>query len=83
MAQFFELNPRHITFDQLWPTSWFSKCIGGFSQAEEAIKLCHDADRTQPDAAILVKFGEQAEFEILDARTTSFSSFLELSNCAA
>jgi hypothetical protein len=83
MTQLLELDPRHIAFDQLWPTSWFSKSIRGFSQAEEAIKLCHDANCAQPDAAILVKFGEQAEFEVLDARTTSLTSFLELSNRAA
>ena len=82
MAQFFELNPRHVTFDQLWPTSWFSKCIGGFSKTEEAIKLGHDADGAQPDAPIFVKFGEQTEFKVLDARTTSLTSFFELSNCA-
>ncbi len=83
MAQLLELDPCHIAFDQLWPTSWFSKSIGRFSKTEEAIKLCHDTNRAQPDAAILVKFGKQAEFEVLDARTTSLTSFFELSNCAA
>ena len=83
MAQLLELDPRHIAFNQLWPTSWFSESIGGFSQAEKAIKLCHNANCAQPDTAVLVKFGEQAVFEVLDARTTSFTRLLELSNRAA
>ena len=82
MAQLLELDPCRIAFDQLWPTSWFSKSIGGLSKTEEAIKLGHDTNGAQPDAAILVKFGEQAEFEVLDARTTSLASFFELSNRA-
>ena len=44
MAQLLELDPCHIAFDQLWPTSWFSKGIGGFSKTEEAIELCHDTN---------------------------------------
>jgi hypothetical protein len=82
MAQFFELDPCHIAFDQLWPTSWFPKCIGGFSKTEEAIKFGHDTDGAQPDAAVFVKFGEQTEFKVLDARTTSLTGFFELSNRA-
>lgn len=46
MAQLLEIDPCHIAFDQLWPTSWFSKGIGGFSKTEQAIELCHDTNGT-------------------------------------
>ncbi len=82
MAQIFELNPCLIALDKLRPTSWFPKSIGGLGKAEKAIKLCRDSNCAQPDAAISVKFGEQAKFEVLDARTTSLTSFFELSNRA-
>jgi hypothetical protein len=82
MTEFLEVNPRYITFDQLRTASWFSKTIGGLGKTEKAIKLCHDADCAQPDAAVLVELGKQTKFEVFNADTAPLTGFFELSNRA-
>jgi hypothetical protein len=82
MTQFVEVNPRYIAFDQLRTASWFSKTIGGFGKTEKAIKLCHDANCAQPEAAVLVEFGKQTKLEIFNASTAPLTSFFKLSDSA-
>ena len=83
MAQFVEVNPRYIAFDQLRTASWFSKAIGGLGETEKAIKLCHDANCAQPKATVLVEFGKQTKLEIFNASTAPLTSFFELSDSAS
>jgi len=82
MTEFLKVNPRGITFDQLRTASWFSKSIRGLGKTEKAIKLCHDADCTQPNAAVLVELGEQTKFKVFNAGTAPLTSFFELSDRA-
>jgi hypothetical protein len=63
--------------------SWFSESIGGLGKTKKAIKLCHDADCAQPDAAVLVELSKQTKFEVFNAGTASLTGFFELSDRAS
>ena len=62
MPQLLEINPRLVAFYELGTARRLSKRSRRLRKTEKTVKLGQHADSTQPDAPILVEFGEDTRF---------------------